>query len=282
MNTKDLTKEQIKLRSDIYYHYAKLFQNLFHNSIVVENLPKDLPKRYILDELYMHGAIAYDYKNKLYLPFALTGVDKYGLPTKCTLIPYISGSFTRKIEEVCILRINDTMTSIYNMLDINIKKIVELDIAIMQNIESSKITTLVGTDNKTMLSMTNIMNARRMGNAIVFVDSKSMNNQIDNIKTIPINAPYLVDRYLEDKEKIVNECFTMLGISSANIEKRERVQGIEILASQNLAIDCINMAIDTFNYDAKIGRLDIRIKANTNLIKESEIENQIKLNNIGE
>ena len=65
---------------------------------------------------------------------------------------------------------------------------------------------------------------------------------------------------------------SLLGVATANTEKRERVQCIEVLASQNFANDFINCCIDTFNYDAKIGNNPLRLKGNTTLVKMSEIE----------
>lgn len=275
-NTRRNTEDAIKMRNSLNDYYSSLFANIFHNSIEVENLPSDLPKRYFIQQLYEHGGIAYDKKTELYLPYNLIGIDRYGLPTKCTLIQYVGGSFTRPINEVVILRANDKSTPIKMYVDVNVKKLVEIDIAIMQNIESTKTTTIVGVDGQqTLLSMTNIANSKRVGASVIYLDKSLANKVGETIKPIPIDAPYLVDKFLQDREKIMNETLTLLGVASTNTEKRERVQAIEVMSSQNFAIDCMNTLIDTFNYDAKFGGLDIRLKANTNLYELSEEQKEI-------
>ena len=66
--------------------------------------------------------------------------------------------------------------------------------------------------------------------------------------------------------------FSTIGINVANVDKKERVQDAEIRASQGFALDCISTLIETFNHDAEIGGLSIRLKGNTSLFKENELE----------
>ena len=80
-----------------------------------------------------------------------------------------------------------------------------------------------------------------------------------------------------------------MGISTSNTDKAERVQSIEVTASQGKAIEHISTLIDTFNHDAEIGGLSIRLKANTSLIedrelaiKEQEQENEKEVTNNAE
>ena len=61
-----------------------------------------------------------------------------------------------------------------------------------------------------------------------------------------------------------------IGVSTANTDKRERVQGVEVRASQGFAKDMLNTLVETFNYDAEQGGIEIRLKANTSLFKDEE------------
>lgn len=65
-----------------------------------------------------------------------------------------------------------------------------------------------------------------------------------------------------------------IGLSVANTDKRERVQTSEILASQLYTKDCIQTLIDTFNYDAEVGGLSIRLKGNTAVLDAIELEQE--------
>jgi hypothetical protein len=275
-NTKEATRQALKLRAELETYYNKLFCNLFHNSIEIENLPRDLPKRYILNVLYEEGQIAYDYLTQLYLRCNLTGVNQYGLPTRAILLPAIGSAITRKIDDVCVLRVNDLSTPIKLYIQNNIRKLIEIDIAMYQNIEATKVSSFIGVDSQsTLLSLINMQNARQIGASVVYVDKTLATKIGETLKAIPTNAQYMIDKFIIDREKVLNETFTLLGIGTANIEKRERVQGVEVLASQSLATDCINIAIDTFNYDAKFGNLAIRLKAHTNLMKINDLQMQV-------
>ena len=80
-------------------------------------------------------------------------------------------------------------------------------------------------------------------------------------------AQYLIDKLQEARQRVINETLARLGVASANTEKRERVQSTEVNASLGYAVDSVAVEVDTFNYDAEQGGLDIRMKTNTSAIK---------------
>ena len=274
-NSRQATKDAIKKRNAYANDYRSLCSALFHNSVIVEDLPSDLPKRYLLRVLLNRGGLAYDKITKVFLPFVKKGIDIYGLPTGYTLIGYNGYVVERKPEEVVILRANDLEYPISVYLENQIEKIVDYDIAIEQNLEAIKTMTLVEVpDQASLLSIANIQNARRIGASYIFVNKKAM-SQIE-YKVNSTGAQYLVDKLREDRRHCLNETLSTLGINVANVDKRERVQGEEIRASQGFALDCLSTLVETFNHDAEIGGLKIRFKANTSLYKESELDTKLK------
>ena len=58
MATREEIRQAIAKRKAYEDSYRSLFSMLFHNSVLVENLPKDLPKRYLLRVLKNRGGIA--------------------------------------------------------------------------------------------------------------------------------------------------------------------------------------------------------------------------------
>ena len=231
-------------------------------------------KNNLLKVLYERGAIAYDKETKLYLPFNAVGVNQYGLPTQYSLVKYNGGVLLREPNQVVILRTNDLGRSIKELIDVNVNKLVDIDVAINQNLESIKTMTLVEVENpSTLLSFDNIAYAKRVGATLCFVNKGSGSSKLlDSFKAVNTGAQYLVDKLQENRRHILNEALSLLGVATANTEKRERVQSIEVLASQNFATDFINCCIDTFNYDAEIGNISLRLKGNTTLVKMTEIE----------
>ena len=58
-NTRQAVKEAQRKREIYLQNYLNDFAILFHNSVEVEDLPVDLPKRYLLTILYEKGGIAF-------------------------------------------------------------------------------------------------------------------------------------------------------------------------------------------------------------------------------
>lgn len=270
-NTRQATRDALIKRKKYENDYRALFSMLFHNSIVVENLPKDLPKRYLLRVLKNRGAIAYDKQSKVFLPFTKEGVDLYGLPKYYSLIGYNGFIVRRTAEEVVILRANDLEYSVEEYIESQVKKLVDYDMAIEQNLEAIKTMSVMQVgDEKQLLSVANMQMAKRIGATIVYVNKKSMTGAEMNVQQT--GAKYLIKDLREDRKGCMNETLSTIGINVANVDKKERVQDAEIRASQGFALDCISTLIETFNHDAEIGGLKIRLRGNTSLFKENILE----------
>lgn len=262
-NTKKAIQEAKAKRSKYFNYYVSNFCLLFNNSVEVVN-GDDLPKRYLLKVLRNRGAIAYDKQQKIYLPFTEIGIDLYGLPTQYQLIAYNGVTLMRSPDEVVILRANDLQFPMIEYFNQQAGKIVDIDMSIEQNIEAIKTMSIISVrDTAELLSLANYEYARRLGASVVYKE-KGVEN---TVKVENTNAQYLVDKLLEARKEVINETLASIGIAVANTDKRERVQGLEVMASQGYAQDKLNTLVDTFNYDAEIGGLKIRLKANTTLSK---------------
>ena len=269
------TKKEIKSaemkRKGYEDDYRSLFSMLFHNSVEIENLPNELPKRYLLRVLKNRGAIAYDKETKLFLPFSRVGIDVYGLPKEYILIGYNGLVLTRKAEDVIILRANDLEYSLETYIENQVKKLVEYDMAIEQNLQAIKTMSFAEVaDNSQLQSLENLNNARKIGCTLVYVNKKSLTGT--ELKVQSTGAQYLISSLRQDRKECMNETLSTIGINVANVDKRERVQDAEIRASQGFALDCINTLVQTFNHDAEIGGLSIRLKANTSLVIQNELD----------
>lgn len=269
------TRQEMKLalrkRQDYENDYRSLFSMLFHNSVLVEDLPSDLPKRYLLRVLKNKGAIAYDKITKVFLPFTKIGIDLYGLPKEYNLIGYNGITYHRLASEVVILRANDLEYPLECYIENQVKKLVDYDMAIEQNLEAIKTMSFAQVaDQSQLLSLVNFQNAKRIGATIAYVNKSSMTGA--EIKVQQTGAQYLVDKLRQDRKECMNETLSTIGINVANVDKKERVQDAEIRASQGFALDCISTLVETFNHDAELGGLKIRLKANTTLVEQYEIE----------
>lgn len=263
INTRESMKEALKKRQLYFESYLNRFSIFFHNSVSIETEEfKDLPKRYLLKTLMNKGAIAFDKELRLFLPFVQAGIDIYGLPTKYNLIGM--NGFTKMCtpDEVVILRANDNMIPLALYLEQQSYKLTDIDMAIEQNLDAIKTMSVIEVPDKaTMLSFSNLESSRQVGASVVFVNKSA--NISGNVKVASTGAEYLVDKLQEARREILNETFQTLGIGTMNTYKKERVQSAEVEASNFYTIDSINTLIDTFNYDADYGELDIHLKPNT-------------------
>lgn len=267
-NTKKEFQNALLKRRTYEFNYLSLFRELFHNAVKVNNT--DIPKRYLLRTLMFKGGIGYDKITGLYLPYDGVGVDVYGLPTDYYLVGQNGFAIYRKAEDVVILRANDIKYPINDYFEQQASRLTDIDMSIEQNLDACKTMSIAYVDDqKQLLSLQSIAESRRVGATIVFLNKLA--NKGSEIKVQSTGAQYLVDKLLENRRQILDETLSRIGISVANTDKRERVQGMEVMASQGLAKDSISVLIDTFNYDAEQGGLDIRLEANTSLMKENEI-----------
>lgn len=269
-NTKQAVKDALLLREELTTNYIELWKSLFHNSIELLN-GGDLPKRYLFETLLNRGAIAYDRETKLYLPFVAAGVDVYGLPTTYTLLGANGFTRTRKPAEVVILRANDVQYPLIALLRSQAKKLVELDMTFLQNLEAVKTCVFMECPNESVaLTIANAYEARKTGAVVVFTNKMAGINKL--ISSFRTDVPYLGAELLEARKEILNETLSSIGISVANTDKRERVQSLEVTASQGFAKDMLSTLVETFNYDAEYGGIDVKLVANTTLATEDNPE----------
>lgn len=274
-NTRQAKKEAIIKRQTYFENYMSQLCMLFNDSIKVKELPRDLPKRYLLKILRSKGGIAYDKITGLYLPYNEKGIDVYGLPKSYTLIGYNGFVVSRKPTEVVILRANDLKYPIENYFEQQIWKLVDLDLAIEQNLDSIKTCSIAQvSDESQLLSLANEYQAKRLGSTVIFKNKNAMTGA--ELKVSETKAQYLVDKLMENRKKVLNETLSSIGINMPNIDKKERVQDAEIRASQGFALDSLNVLIRTFNYDAEMGGLPIRLEGQTTLYDLNELDIKLK------
>lgn len=285
-NSKSARKEAEKKLQCYIDFYENFFNTYYNNSIFVENSPLvpansnsdsliELPKRYLLNTLRTFGAIAYDKATGLFLRFTERAMNVYGLPVAYQLYGYNGLLFERTPDEVVILRANDLKYPIQDYINMQARKLADIDNAIFQNLDAVKTMTIVKVDTEQeLLSLVNLENARRIGSSVVFKASSKLNDNPLNVAST--GAQYLGDKFQELRTQILRETLSNLGFAVSNEDKKERVQSAEITTLNIHGLDAINVLIDTFNYDAEYGGLSIRLKANTELsiIMDQQLEQQ--------
>lgn len=290
-NTRAARRDAEKAREAAAAIYVAQWTNLLHNSIAIENLPNDVPKRYLLDTLFTHGKIVYDKETELYLRGVYSGaIDAYGIPKKVQL--YGVNGFTvmrdNSIEQIAILRANDSETPITHYLWQQARKMVDFDTAINQNLDAIRTQTIMQVqDEAELLTLVNAYESRRVGATVAYVNK---NNAMlaDCFKVAATGAAYLVDKLMADRKQVLYETLETLGLVGQQQDKKERVQGFEQISGMSLCISNLFTLIDTFNDGAAVAGISIRLKANTPTVElmninpmtgeqEKEVEDRVEI-----
>ena len=265
-NTRSARREAEFKRTQERQSYIDQFLSMAHNSVRIENLPDDLPKRYLLSTLFKQGQIAYDKQTGLWLRAIGKGIDVYGLPRDWQLFGANGFTVTRKPDEIVVCRLNDLSAPLLPFIEQQANKLVDIDTALAQNLDSIRTMTIAEVSDQTqMLSLVNEYESRRLGATVVYKNKNAKMPGETALKVQSTGAQYLVDRLAEYRNQVFNETLARIGTISANTDKRERVQGLEVMSAQGYAIDSLYIICDTFNYDAELGGLDIRLVPNTSL-----------------
>ena len=284
-----LAERKLQVSIDYYVNY---FSELFNNSVTVKNpplIPQDyesdtmieLPKRYLLKMLREYGGIAYDRVTDMYLRYTKRLMDVYGLPKMYGLYGYNGFISERKPSDVVILRANDLEYNIADYIEMQAYKLANIDNAITQNLDACKTMSIVEVDNEQqMLTLVNLNEARRLGATAFYVSRNQINPKPLNV--LSTGATYLGDKLQELRTQILRETLSNLGFSVSNEDKKERVQAAELNTLNTHGLDAINVLVDTFNYDAEYGGLDIRLEANTEIALQRNIVDDLDFNEINE
>lgn len=124
-------------------------------------------------------------------------------------------------------------------------------------------------DEKAMLTLKNVY-MQYAGNMPVIFGRKNF-NLTEKINSVNTKVDYLLDKLEDHKHDILNDCLTVLGINSANTDKRERMIVDEVKSNDDFIKYCLNVfykprldACDRLN--EKYG-LNIKVKVNSDVMK---------------
>lgn len=138
-------------------------------------------------------------------------------------------------------------------------EIAETDRAIRQNRRACQTPYfMICSDPETRLSLEQAIQQQQDGTPVVIVDEKIAGD----IKGIATVTPFLVDKFLQYRDAVRDRLFNKLGIMSANINKKERVQVGEVNATVGQCLDYIYMLVDNLNRQFESYGLPYKMETN--------------------
>lgn len=197
-----------------------------------KNIPDSIDERFLEITLFHKGAAIYfndDVMGNLALEVLLNGqFNVYRIPTRRTAIAANGYKASLDDKNSVIIYENMIHTCPSYMCRKFARELEELDRTIDVNCRAQKTPVLIQGEEQQMLSLKNVY-MMFDGNQPVIYGNKNLD--INSIKVLKTDAPYVADKLYTLKTQKWNEALTYLGISNVNTQKKERLVGDEVVRS---------------------------------------------------
>lgn len=236
------------------------FIDLICNALYIDGLPEDVPQSFVIKKLVEHGRIGV--YNDMWLPASVAGrPNLYGISKQWFLVGENGKTFTLSDEQIdAVIRLRPSARPLKEWLFEESDNLAYIKLAIRANLIACQNTEVYECDNDaTAIEMKSVFKKRALGMPAIFSRKEGAGRNTTNLGG---KNEFLADRlnqlYVENKNRVKER----LGILTANSEKRERVQSLEISASVGEVVDSIYTFIDTFNADAEFYGIPQRMRLN--------------------
>lgn len=236
--------------------YLRRLMELSMSMFEWKNLPSTVDPRYIELRLFETGSVVFfkdDVLGELCLDCIQQGnFDVYGNPiTRRAYSCYNNYQKVLNDKDSVIIWNNYLRTNSVTDIQLYAKRLWDLDRSVDVNAKAQKTPILIQCNEKQRLTMKNMYMQYDGNTPFIFADN---NIDINGIKAISTQAPYVADKLYQLKNQIWNEALTYLGISNLNINKQERLITDEVSSSQGSTIssrysrlECRRQAVEKIN-----------------------------------
>lgn len=192
-------------------------------------LPASVDARFLELSLYRNGQAVYfndEVMGNLALMVAASGeLNVYGIPTSRRA--YSMNGYQQELnDENSVLIFNNMLhTAALPVIEFFAEKLWRIDRTIDVNVNAQKTPVAVLAGEKQRLTMLNMYKQYDGNQPFIFGDAEL---DLNKIKAITTNAPYVAGNLMQLKFQIWNEAMTYLGISNVNMHKKERLLNDEV------------------------------------------------------
>lgn len=222
------------MNDDTYMQYVRRFTELAISMFEWKNLPDTVDPRYMEYALFINGSVVY-FRDEEIGDLCLDCVTKgrlnvYGYPIRRRAYSRYN-NYSVDLTDADSVIIWNNMIRTNSVLDMRIysKRLYNLDRIIDVNANAQKTPVLVQSTEKQRLTMLNLYQKYEGNEPFIFGD---VNLDLNNLKVLKTDAPYIADKIYTLKTEIWNEALTHLGISNVNIQKKERLVRDEVQRNQ--------------------------------------------------
>lgn len=232
--TKTLFEDSATRNNLTYLQYLNRLTELAISMFEWNNLPDSVDARYIEMGLFNDGMMVYfrdDVVGDLCLNCIASGqFDVYGYPVlRRAWSGYNNYQKLLKPSDSVVIFNNYLRTN--SVLDVKMfaRRLYNLDRIIDVNANAQKTPVIIQGTEKQRLTLLNMYEKWDGNEPFIFGDK---NIDLNVMKVLNTDAPYVCDKIYELKVQIWNEALTYLGISNINIQKKERLITDEVMRNQ--------------------------------------------------
>ena len=230
----DIFDESMVLNNLTYRQYLNRLTELAISMFEWKNLPDTVDARYLELHLFETGCMVY-FKDEvigdLCLDCIVNGrLDVYGNPLlRRAYSGYNNYQKLLKYNNSVIIWNNYLHSN--SILDVEMfaRRLYNIDRIIDVNANAQKTPVMLQGTEKQRLTLLNLYKEYDGNAPFIFGDK---NLDLNSLKALSTNAPYVCDKLYQLKTQIWNEALTYLGISNINIQKKERLITDEVTRNQ--------------------------------------------------
>lgn len=254
-----------KTYSDYYNRLMELALNVFE----WENLPPSVDERFIELTLYEMGYCLY-FNDEIIGNLALTctiggQLDVYRIPLLRRAYAVNGYNKMCSAKDSVLIFNNYLHTPTQLTIELFARRLYEIERAIDINVKAQKTPTLILSSEQQRLTMKNLYMQYDGNEPFIFGDK---NLDIDGIKSLKTDAPFVADKLEILKHQVWNEALTFCGIENSNQDKKERLVSDEvgsnygnIEAQRNVMLNARKQAVKKIN--SMFGtKIDVHFRSN--------------------
>lgn len=247
------------------YSLYEEYKALLMNAVKIPLLPAHI-ERFVKSCMIENNQVGFDRITRRWAIAFGEGVNEYWLPTTITFFfPNNRNSYQRPAfyepatNGAYLIHALPTGTSFSEIIKATTDEMRECDLSIRQNLKATRTPFVaVVKDEDTRLSLLSAIEQKEDGKPAVVVSP----DIAEGLKGVVFDTPYIVDKVEQYRTIIRDRLLNKLGIMSANINKRERVQVGEVNATVGQCVDYIYLWIDNFNAQMEDYGLPYRMELN--------------------
>ena len=217
-----------------YNYYMQRLKSIAISCFDWDGLPPGVRQRNLEISLLRKGACLF-YRDEILQQFltlrCIMGGERniYDEPIYPTA--YANNGYQYRTDDLgsVIIWDNYLHEDIFPTLSMFAKRLTNIEITKDINLRSQKTPIMILCDERQRLTMENLFEKIDTAVPVIF-GTKDLD--LEGVKALNLEAPYLLDKLQEEKVNVLHEAFSYLGVGSLEIIKRERYIQQEMQASQ--------------------------------------------------